>query len=161
MLSCVLIFTSEALCISCFPSPVENGFIECGTAVKKNFRETKPEPVLNRGAVTQNIAKLLSVRFSGGERIPCDQECGGKTTVLYYYISHIDVNCVLTIHLPGCHAYVTGMLMLTTLSAIRWHFEGGGKTVYGRQEMMQSEIRTNWKQLLMIGGAFVHFELHQ
>ena len=34
-LSCVLIFTSEALCISCFPSPVENGFIECGTAVKK------------------------------------------------------------------------------------------------------------------------------
>ncbi len=35
VLSCVLIFTSEALCISCFPSPVENGFIECGTAVKK------------------------------------------------------------------------------------------------------------------------------
>ena len=40
-------------------------------------------------------------------------------------------------------------------------FERGGKTVYGRQEMMQSEIRTNWKQLLMIGGAFARFELHQ
>jgi len=47
-------------------------------------------------------------------------------------------------------SYVTGILLVTTLTAIRWHFEWGGKTVYGRQEMLQSEIRINLKQLLVL-----------
>ena len=38
-------------------------------------------------------------------------------------ILHIDVNCVLTpfIYLVVM-SYVTGMLLVTTLAAIRWHF---------------------------------------
>ena len=75
-----------------------------------------------------------------------------NNNTIYYYISYIDVNCVLTIHLPGCH-------VLCHRNACAYHTVSNS-LAFLRGEERQSIIRTNWKQLLII-GAFVRFNLHQ
>lgn len=103
--------------------------------------------------------KLLGRRFCGGESIPCDQECGGKTTRFVAATSKFWECClqfapltnydwIIILHLISTvskrfiylvvMSYVAGMSLFTALTAISWKMcEREGK-----QEMIQSEIRT-------------------
>ena len=85
--------------------------------------------------------------------------CQRVLHVTWITILHIDVNCVLTpfIYLVVM-SYVTGILLVTTLTAIRWHFWEGRK-----ESLWQTRNDTirNSNQFETAIGAFVCFNLHQ
>lgn len=115
------------------------------------------QPLVARLSVTCRL--LDAAENNRGDQCFPDKLVGRVLHVTWITILHIDVNCVLTrfIYLVVM-SYVTGMLLVTTLTAIRWHFWVGRKD--SLWQTRNATIR-NSNQFETAIGAFVCFNLHQ